>query len=70
MRKGTLIYDYATDRYDIRFGLESYYGGLHCGECLEVNINGKWEQTRIEKGDDWYLVGVITDFIIGLEVRI
>ena len=33
-RIGTLIYDPAMGRYDIRFGIESYYGGLHCGECF------------------------------------
>ena len=31
-RIGTLIYDPSMGRYDIRFGIESYYGGLHCGE--------------------------------------
>lgn len=31
MRQGVLIYDQNTDRMDIRFGLEDYYGGLHCG---------------------------------------
>ena len=25
-----------TDRYDVRFDLADYYGGLHCGDCLEV----------------------------------
>ena len=33
MKQGTLVYDHATDRYDIRFDLDCYYGGLHCGEC-------------------------------------
>lgn len=32
--------------------------GLHCGECLEVEINSEWVQTRIEMTFDgeWYLV--------------
>jgi hypothetical protein len=35
-----------------------YYGGLHCGECFDVMVGGKWKPTRIELGDNWYLVGI------------
>lgn len=52
MRQGALVYDSESGRMDIRFGLEDYYGGLHCGECMDVKINGKWVPTRIEMGDD------------------
>ena len=69
-QEGTLVYDRETDRIDVRFGLEDYYGGLHCGTTMDVNINGKWVPTRIEMGDDWYLVGVKTDSLPGLTVRI
>ena len=31
MRIGSLIYDERTKRMDIWFGLEEYYGSLHCG---------------------------------------
>ena len=48
-------------RFDIRFDLNDYYGGLHCSECMDVLIGGKWKPTRIEYGDNWYLVGVRTD---------
>ena len=34
---GALVFDERTDRYDIRFDLNSYYGGLHCGECFDVS---------------------------------
>ena len=54
---GALVFDERTDRYDIRFDLNSYYGGLHCGECFDVFVRGKWKPTRIEYGDNWYLVG-------------
>ena len=33
-KTGALIFDEQTDRYDIRFDLVDYYGGLHCGECM------------------------------------
>lgn len=70
MKSGTLIYDNESGRMDIRFGLEDYYGGLHCGTTMDVNINGEWVPTRIEMGDDWYLVGVRTENLSGLTVRI
>lgn len=69
-RQGSLFYDPASRRMDIRFGLESYYGGLHCGTGMDVLIDGKWVPTRIELSDDWYLVGIKTDKIEGLVVRI
>ncbi len=34
-KTGALIFDETADRYDIRFDLDDYYGGLHCGECLK-----------------------------------
>ena len=69
MKRGILIYDYESERYDIRFDLEEYYGGLHCGECFDVLINGAWVSTRIEMYEDWYLVGIETT-LQGLTVRI
>ena len=52
-REGNLFYDKESGRYDIRFGMESYYGGLHCGECFEVKINDVWVPVRIEMDEDW-----------------
>ena len=49
---GALVFDERTDRYDIRFDLNTYYGGLHCGECFDVFVRGKWKPTRIEYGDN------------------
>ena len=57
-KTGALIFDETADRYDIRFDINDYYGGLHCGDCLEVFVRGKWKPTRMEYGDNWYLVGV------------
>ena len=31
--------------------------GLHCGDVIEVLIEGRWCEARIEHSDDWYLVG-------------
>lgn len=41
MREGTLIYNARSERIDIRIGMEEYYGGLHCGECMDVEIGGQ-----------------------------
>jgi len=31
---------------------------LHCGECFEARLDGKWVGTRIEYSHGWYLVGL------------
>lgn len=69
-RKGALVYNRRMDRMDIRFNLENYYGGLHCGTGMEVLLDNEWVPTRIEFGDQWYLVGIETDQLPGLIVRI
>ena len=68
-REGNLFYDKESGRYDIRFGMESYYAGLHCGECFEVKINDVWVPVRIEMDEDWYLVGLPLKRLDGLTVR-
>ena len=59
MKQGVLVYDQQSDRMDVRFGLEDYYGGLHCGTCMDVKIGSKWKPTRIEynwgEKEGWYL---------------
>ena len=54
MKQGALIFDEQTDRYDIRFDLADYYGGLHCGETFDVMVAAdggrpalKWPRTGI-----------------------
>ncbi len=70
MKQGALIFDEETERYDIRFDLDDYYGGLHCGDVFDVFAGGKWKPTRIEMNEKWYLVGIRTGEIAGLRVRI
>lgn len=69
LRKGTLFYDSEIGRYDIRFGLESYYGCLHCGECFDVKVKDAWIPVRIEMAEEWYLVGLPHTRLYGLTVR-
>ena len=70
MKQVALIFDEQTDRYDIRFDLADYYGGLHCGETFDVMVGGRWRPTRIEMAENWYLVGIRADDLSGLRVRI
>lgn len=69
-RQGVLVLSTSTGRMDIRFGLDDFYGGLHCGTQMEALVNGQWIPTRIEMAEDWFLVGVNTKNIAGLTVRI
>ena len=70
MREGVLIFDHEKERMDIRFGLLEYYGGLHCGDCLQVKIDNLWVPTRLEKFDFFFLVGIRVSKLNGLIVRI
>lgn len=70
VRQGNLFYDSDMERYDIRFGIASFYGGLHCGECFEVKVKNQWVPVRIELGEKWYLVGLPVTRLDGLTVRI
>ena len=38
-KTGALIFDETADRYDIRFDVNDYYGGLHCGDCILLDIS-------------------------------
>ena len=67
---GALFYDPETDRMDIRFDDQRFYGGLHCGTPLEVLLNNHWVPTRIEKAADWFLVGLSGLSLNGLRTRI
>ena len=65
-----MVYDERQGRVDIRFGLEEYYGGLHCGECFDILVDGEWKSTRIEKDSEWFLVGFSEISLLGLRARI
>ena len=67
MEIGALVYQQDTDRMDIRFSPNRYYGGLRCGDTFDVRINRKWIPTRIELGRTWFLVGIKTDDLVGLD---
>ncbi len=41
MRQGVLVYDMKNGRMGIRFSTDGYYGGLHCGETMDVFMNNR-----------------------------
>lgn len=59
---GRLGYNSENDRYGLLVSDLWEDTGFHCGECLEVMVEDKWVETRMEmewvngKGI-WYLVG-------------
>ena len=59
---GRLDYNLENDRYGLLVSDLWANEGFHCGECLEVMLDGKWQPTRMEMawgsdGGSWYLVG-------------
>lgn len=56
---GRLGYNAENDRYGLLVSDLWEKRGFHCGETLEVMVDGKWIPTRMEMGMDrkWYLVG-------------
>lgn len=70
-----LGYNQELDRYGILKGDLWVDEGLNCGECMEVHVDNKWIQDRMEydhKIKNWYLVksGLIGEELEYLKVRI
>lgn len=59
MKQGILSYNPENNRYGLLVNDLWADTGFHCGECLEVMVDGEWVQTRMEMdiGRNWYLVG-------------
>lgn len=72
MKEGILFYNAALDRYDFAYGIEQYYGGLHCGECFQAWIGGRWERVSVEfnhSENRWYLPQFRNQELGGLKIR-
>ena len=71
MKQGVLIWDAEIQRYRVRYSLEEFSAGLHCGEGLEVKIGNRYVPTRIEyePGLGFYLVGIRTCGLNGIMVK-
>lgn len=60
--QGRLGYNIDNGRYGLLVSDLWQNDGFHCGECLEVLLDGVWVATRMElvwedEGKKWYLVG-------------
>lgn len=56
--EGRLGYNAENDRYGLLVTDLWEHDGFHCGEGLQVKVDGKWVDTRIEMDSNgWYLVG-------------
>lgn len=63
MTEGRLSYNSEQDRYGLLVADLWHHPGLHCGETLEIWMDGEWVPTRMEMDVSglWYLVN--TPFI-------
>lgn len=58
MKKGILSYNATNDRYGLLVRDLWVHDGFHCGDTMEVMVDGEWVHTRMEMDDgEWYLVG-------------
>lgn len=69
--EGRLGYNSQNDRYGLLVSDLWEDSGFHCGECLQVQIDGKWVDTSMEMDWStgrgvWYLTG--TD-IRGIDIE-
>lgn len=72
MTQGYLWYNSAEKRYGVIDNHDLWaIEGLHCGMCMEVELNGRWTPTRIEYSDStgWFLVGLPNISLAGLKAR-
>lgn len=74
MKQGILFYDRNSGRYNFIYRDEDGdicdYGGIHCGEVFEFKLSDVWVPARVERADDWYLVGLPGLKLEGLEARL
>lgn len=60
MREGILKFNEENNRYGLWDYEKEYWidNGFHCGECLDVFVNGQWIHSRMEMGmqSQYYLV--------------
>ena len=59
MKQGRLGYNSSNGRYGLLSSDLWIDTGFHCGEGLEVLVDDKWVQTRMEMNParEWYLAG-------------
>ena len=73
-KEGRLGYNPSNKRYGLLVSDLWEINGFHCGNHIQVLLNGEWVATQIEMdmNEQWYLVGVnkAGRELEGLKVRI
>ena len=73
-KEGRLGYNRSNKRYGLLVSDLWEIDGFHCGNHMEVYLNGEWVPTQIEMNmqEQWYLVGVdkIGKDLENLKVRV
>lgn len=64
--EGRLGYNYQNERYGLLISDLWEYDGFHCGECLQVMVDGNWIDTSFEM--DWSS-GIGTWYLTGTQIR-
>lgn len=74
LNAGYLSYNEENDRYGVKKDDKWFVEGLHCGDCLNAFIDGKWVTTSIESdaSGNWHLsdtrcAGILENIIVKIE---
>lgn len=70
MTEGRLYYNSDNQRYGLMNRGKWEIEGFHWGMVLEIWLDGQWQPTRIEYGEDWYLVGFPGLVLYDLKARV
>ena len=70
MIEGRLYYNADQGRYGLMSHGKWVVEGFHCGDLLDVLVDGRWIQTRVEMAEDWYLVDLPGVVMYDLKARI
>ena len=54
MRDANMRYNPELDRWSVSYGDNDY--GIHCGELIDLMLNGRAIPCRLEFGKAWYVV--------------
>lgn len=54
---GKMKYNFASKRLEV-LEEDGNTISLHCGDLIDIYLNGKWETHRVEMHESWYIVNL------------
>ena len=60
---GKLIYNFTSERLEV-LEEDGNTISLHCGDLIDIYLNGKWETYRVEMGASWCIVDLFDEYQI------